>query len=764
MRNAVLALIVLLCLACSSSAITPTQAQEPATALRGRVVDAGTGEPVAKAKIIVGDSELSRTTDDSGAFAFDALPAGDVELTISTVGYALVKRTITLRVNETNEIEIALSQEAATIVERVNVAAAPYDPVASNAPAIEQTLDKRELADLSSVVVRDPVRAAQALPAVVANDDFRSEFSVRGAGFDRTGVFLDEVLTDNFVYTVQNALDTGSLSIINADTIETLSLYPGAQPAEYGDSSAGVLAFTTREGNRVKPAVRVGLSIVNVNGVVDGPFANKRGGFLFSARRSFAGYVTRRLQSEVEDTNNPPVVEVADLQGRIVYDFNPRHRVGLSAIYGDFDLDVNRPREEVGLNSIFRAGSRNSLVNFAYAYTPDDRIALRARVFGIRRRLTNRNPNDVLIDETTRTQFGARGDASYRLRSGHQIEAGTYLRSLGARQSNVEFLFPTLETLQTSFFDRDAFEQAYYVQDTYTNERLRLAASGGVRVEHSGRSGETVFSPRASFSLGFGEDYRLRAGFGRHHQFPDFSELYGSLGNTALETETSTHYNVSFERFIGTRTRIVAEVYDREDRDLPFSLSEPRLDDGQVIFPRSALRNTLDGYARGVELSVQRRSANGLTGFASYAYSRTSLRDWATGFEFPSDFDQRHTLSLYGNYRFTETVSFSAQWRLGSGQPIPGFLRRDAADDLFLAAERNRVRLPIYSRVDVRASKLFLFDRFKLTLTGEVLNLLDRDNLRYTGFDGYGSRSGRVFGSLTRTLPILPSAGVVVEF
>ena len=52
--------------------------------------------------------------------------------------------------------------------------------------------------------------------------------------------------------------------------------------------------------------------------------------------------------------------------------------------------------------------------------------------------------------------------------------------------------------------------------------------------------------------------------------------MFGLFGNPALNAEYSTHYNLSVERSIGSRTRVLAEVYDREDRNLFFSLNEPR--------------------------------------------------------------------------------------------------------------------------------------------------------------------------------------------
>ena len=170
----------------------------------------------------------------------------------------------------------------------------------------------------------------------------------------------------------------------------------------------------------------------------------------------------------------------------------------------------------------------------------------------------------------------------------------------------------------------------------------------------------------------------------------------------------------------------------------------------------------MNGHARGFELTLQRRSANKLAGWISYAYARTELTDELNGLVFPSDADQRHTVNVYANYRFTDTWNLSSELRYGSGQPIPGFFGQDS-QGFFLTHERNRTRVPFYNRVDVRLSKAFIFKKWKMTLTGEVLNLFNRNNVRYAGFDFF-SLDGRVFGQLDRVLPILPSAGVVIDF
>ena len=79
----------------------------------------------------------------------------------------------------------------------------------------------RRIVDLveSAQAKRAPesVRAQiQALPGVAAGDDFRSEFSVRGASFRQMGIVIDGVATPMLVHTVKGRDDTGSVATASA--------------------------------------------------------------------------------------------------------------------------------------------------------------------------------------------------------------------------------------------------------------------------------------------------------------------------------------------------------------------------------------------------------------------------------------------------------------------------------------------------------------------------------------------------------------------
>ena len=194
-----------------------------------------------------------------------------------------MKKSVVLKEGDNADFQIALNEDAAALTESVTVSTAPFESTDSGAIS-QQLLNKRELQQLSSVLINDPIRAAQALPSVSANDDYRSEFSVRGAGFDRVGLYLDGILTENFLHTVAGGYpDTGSVSVINADTVDSVSLISGAFPSKFGDRSAAILDIQTRDGNRVKPNGRLQAALTGLAGVVDGPLAKKRGSYLVAA-------------------------------------------------------------------------------------------------------------------------------------------------------------------------------------------------------------------------------------------------------------------------------------------------------------------------------------------------------------------------------------------------------------------------------------------------------------------------------------------------
>lgn len=716
--------------------------------LEGRVTDAKTGEPIAKVKVIIIGSGRSATTDRSGQFLLQNLAPGESELYITTIGYGLLKKRITLKPGEKNELQISLHQEAAQRLDEVTVTAGPFQQTQTNA-ASEHSLNKQELQSLSMLLIADPVRALQALPGVSGNDDFRSEFVLRGAGFRRVGFFIDGLfLPENPAHTAYGHDNAGQISILNTDTMASATLLSGAFPSRFGDGTAGLLNLETRDGNRIKPAGRIAGGLLSSSATFDGPLPGKGGAWLVSARKSYLQYLINALTND-EGRFDGIAVDFTDAQAKAVYDLTSHHQIGINAIVGWTDFDPKNSKLVFDEDEVANSHSRNSFAYLSWNYTAGPRFAAQTKFFNILTDYTNADVDHRPLQEGKVLHRGVRSDLNFTFHPDHRMEGGIYLREV--RGSGNEITYRSNPPVSLSNYDRSSNQQGYYLQDTWSNKRLALALTAGARIDRFGLTDETVVMPRAALSFAPFENTRIRLGWGQYGEFPEFMHLYGSRGTQNLRAERATHYNVSIEQLIGSNTRILIEGYDREDKSLLFSMNDFLRRDGVQTFIDFPFRNSLKGYARGFELSLHRRSANRLTGWLAYSYTKTRLIDDVTGLRFVSDYDQRHTISAYGSYRLTNTFNLSGQWRYGSGMPMIGS-SNDLNHQFTVLSERNSVRLPVYSRLDLRASKAFYFKRSKLTILGELINALGRDNFRQNG------------RRVDKLLPLLPSIGISFEF
>jgi outer membrane receptor for ferrienterochelin and colicin len=207
----------------------------------------------------------------------------------------------------------------------------------------------------------------------------------------------------------------------------------------------------------------------------------------------------------------------------------------------------------------------------------------------------------------------------------------------------------------------------------------------------------------------------------------------------------------------------VAAYHRRDARGLRAVDSEIRIVNNRVVRPQNPhWENALTGDTKGAEITLERRAVNGLNGWLSYAWNDSRYEDSTRNESFPSDYDQRHTVNAYVAYRWSGRTSLSARMRYGSNFPIAGYIAQDA-DGYLLSSQRNGVRLPAYSRLDLHADRTFTYRKSRLTLFLELVNAMNRDNYRPNS-PGVNITSRRVFDPIESLFPLLPVAGVLIEF
>lgn len=219
----------------------PLHAQTTAT-IRGRVSDPQ-NQPVFGAVVSIFNSVtgLRRdfSTGEDGRYEFTNLPFQTYELTAQSPGFALEKHTVSLRSNVpvVFDIRMHLAQQVISVdVAAAGAAGAMIDTEATgtrtelNARAIERMPVAPGTRGIESVLLSFPGFAANANGAI----------HPRGAHNQMTFVIDGMPISDQLTGSFANALDSS--------IVESVDLYTGNIPAEFGNKVSGVAVVTTRSG------------------------------------------------------------------------------------------------------------------------------------------------------------------------------------------------------------------------------------------------------------------------------------------------------------------------------------------------------------------------------------------------------------------------------------------------------------------------------------------------------------------------------------
>ena len=729
--------------------------QEPPAGVRGIVIDAATGAPLSEVLVRAGEGREALTQAD-GTFEIRGLPPGRHRLTVSVVGYILVQRFVEVSPSSVAEVRIPLSAGTGTYRETVTVTGDPFRREEAGA-TMQQTLGSGELQVLRGVLADDPLRAVQALPGVATGDDLRSEFSVRGSDFAHMSFTVDGFQAPYLLHTVrliEDRASSGSVAMINSDVVEEATLRSGSYPQRFGNRTGAELDLRLRAGSRDRRQLRVAVGGTAASVVAEGPLGrSRRGSWLVSARRSYLDALIDRL------TDEGIGFAFTDVQGKAVYDWSRAQRLELTVIAGRSRLE--REPEEVDPDDFFSGGNESAAVVGAWQASAR-RGFITARLFAAVNEFHNDTIDGRPTDRGRDRQLAGRTDFAIVAGPRAQVEGGVQVEHEDRTRRHDRELAGALTTVNA--FRADAVRTGTYLQ-------VKLAAGRGFSLTPGGRAdafsltGQRTISPWVLAEWRGAGGRAVRAGAGVYRQFPAFEHIVGAQGTEGLPPERAVAYDITFEQTAGRTWRMTAAVFDREERAfIRRPGGETRVVDGRLVrgSPTAPFASRLDGAARGLELLVERRDPNGLSGWLAYSYGRARHTDVVTHERFWADLDQRHALNAYASYRLSNRWNFGAKLRMGSNFPVAGYYREQ--DGLYFASEvRNELRLPVYARLDLRAARTFTWTRSRLTLFAEVINVLDRDNVR-SNPPTVDSRTWQVRHLFETMIPVVPSAGLLIEF
>jgi hypothetical protein len=728
------------------------QSPSPPPILQGKVVDAKTFAPIAGALVQIVEPALATQTSPDGRFAFPRVPPGSYTLTVSSIGHIFVRRRLDVGAVPL-DLTLPIAEGTGTYQEAVTVTAelgSRNDVGVSS----QNELGSAGLQELRGVAADDPLRAVQSLPGVATGDDFQAEFSVRGSAFRHVGVVLDGTPTALLLHTVRGVDDTGSIAMINTDVLSRAALYAGAHPRRHGDWLGATLEFEIREGSRDRTAVRGAVSGTSASTVVEGPLgARRRGSWLVSIRKSYLDWLVRKIEPNVDST-----IGFLDSQAKVVYDLTSRQQVQLLIVGGDA---IYREEQTSPTNGLLRATTGSTLVSAAWRYA-GNRYLFTERVSFIGSDFRNHGLVGQQLGRGYTQSLSFRSDVETTLGRGWLFDAG-----VKRERQRINEILRDFRSVGGQIRVRD--EREISPRMTLTSAWAQLSrrttsggVAGGLRISDRTISDRVAVSPWIMAERRLGRA-TLRASAGASSQFPDLWLVPAAGESIGPERAVSVDLGVDYQLAAAVHAQLTA--FDRHESNVLRATGENRLDPVrgtrivEATFP--TVSSSLDGTTRGVDVVLARRAASGPTGWLSYTWARTRMRDTLTGESFNGDFDQRHTLNVVLQQRLSYRTSLGVKLRVGSNFPIVGYFQ-GTPEALRLSSVRNQVRLPTYARLDLRASRSFTFDRRRLTVFVEVMNATGRRNLGQA--DGSIRATLEAPGYAERLIPRVPSAGILIEF
>jgi TonB dependent receptor len=621
-------------------------------------------------------------------------------------------------------------------------------------PGIDRQLASADFDRHGGHVADDPLRVVQALPGVATGDDFRSDYSVRASAYRQAGVIIDGVAAPWLQHAALGRGDTSTLTMLRGDLVEEASLLVGAYARTDSSQLGPQLNLTLREGSRTERRLTLEASGISSTATAEGPLGSSgRGSWLVAARRSHNEWPVGRNDEQ------STVFGFADVQSKIVHDVRPGQQFSFSLVAGMSNIEREEPNPFAPADGLNRA----ALASVAWRSAARSDTVVTQRVSWITHDFSNRNQT------LAGASRGADGAVAYRVDVSRRMFRGVF--GAGAQVRRVR---GARGGLQRRSFGEGPAAPAGDIESSWleraAHASFRRSFGPAITIDTGFRLAGSTLVPRKAVDRWLRAEWsmaprwRLHGSTGVMHQFPAIEQLARRVGETALRPERATSGEIGIGHRLSTSVRLDATVFVRRERDvLREPDRHPRVIDGALAIDETfRFENALTGSSRGVELTLARQSATGLSGWIGYSYGVARHVDAARAEAFPADFDQRHAINITGAAALPGAAIVGLTFRGGTNVPIPGYFEFHNGQ-LVAGEERNRVRLPAYARLDLRAERTFHLRARRITAFVEALNVLNRVNLGLA--DGVvRGETGEAVGFTEQLFPRLLTAGLRVGF
>ncbi len=203
--------------------------------IRGRVVDAATGEPLVGVNVILKGTSLGAATDINGGFIILRVPPNTYSVEASMIGYkSVLIKNVKVEVDRTVSLNFKLS--LATIESKEVVVTAKRDLVKLDVSASETNI---QASDIDELPFANRVEDVIGMQAGIQGNLVEGDIQIRAGDASEVNVLVDGYST------VDSKMAKVSFPI-NKGSIQEIKVLRGGYNAEYGEARSGVINIVTK--------------------------------------------------------------------------------------------------------------------------------------------------------------------------------------------------------------------------------------------------------------------------------------------------------------------------------------------------------------------------------------------------------------------------------------------------------------------------------------------------------------------------------------
>ena len=594
------------------------------------------------------------------------------------------------------------------------------------------TLSGEDLNNVPAIGAKaDLGRILQTLPGIQPLNEGSTMLSVRGGDPGQNKYLIDEfplIHVNHF---------GGIFSVFNPDMINTVDVYKGDFPSNYGGSLSSIVSINQKEGNGNSVNANLHIGLTDLSFGLEGSI-NKKTTFILNSRRTLTDPLMY-LGTKLIFGDAFLYYGFQDHNAKLSYKLNDKNTFHFNIYYGNDFLNagMNTKEDGYGLEET-NLKVNNTWGNFLAAGTwkklINKNLTLENKLSYTRYKVNEviKLNNTFIFNEDTSNfnlnQFNQSSlqDVAYRLNFKNYISNNWFI-NFGFQSSFLLFqpsYFKINNVENTAKIFEQNFDNALYIENKWNFQQKFFIDLGIRAVAYSNNTINFYdIEPRLNLKYLINNQHKIVFNYSKMNQFTHLLFTPGNLlnnqiwftSNDKIKPSNSEQFSLGWDSdFYNGKYSFSITSYYKKMNNLNM------MKDGFLNLYaegdwESKIETNGEGWAKGIEFLLKKNQGK-FKGFVSYTFSSSTRRfeNINQGLVFNYDFDRPHSLNFLLQYQINKKFFVAINWVFQSGLPftealgkkiVPG-LRADANGDIIyeevlIYGNRNGARMRDYHRLDL---------------------------------------------------------------